>query len=110
MTSPAAPAGSRDLAIRIATAADVPVILHFIRSLARYEKLEHEVVADEAALQATLFGARPAAEVVIAELAGTAAGFALFFQSYSTFSPGRACTSRICSSSHPRAATASGRR
>jgi GNAT superfamily N-acetyltransferase len=85
MTSPAAPAGSRDLAIRIATAADVPVILHFIRSLARYEKLEHEVVADEAALQATLFGARPAAEVVIAELAGTAAGFALFFQSYSTF-------------------------
>jgi GNAT superfamily N-acetyltransferase len=60
-------------------------VLHFIRSLARYEKLEHEVIADEAALGATLFGARPAAEVVLAELAGAPVGFALFFQSYSTF-------------------------
>ena len=76
---------STDLAIRIATPADVPVILRFIRDLARYEKLEHEVVADEAALHATLFGARPDAEVLLAELAGAPIGFALFFQSYSTF-------------------------
>ena len=74
-----------DLAIRFAATADVPTILHFIRSLARYEKLEHEVVADEAALEATLFGPRPAAEVLIAELSGAPVGFALFFTSYSTF-------------------------
>jgi GNAT superfamily N-acetyltransferase len=78
-------ASPSDLAIRFAAAADVPLILHFVRSLARYEKLEHEVVADEAALHATLFGPRPAAEVVLAELAGAPVGFALFFTSYSTF-------------------------
>jgi GNAT superfamily N-acetyltransferase len=73
------------LAIRFATPADVPTILHFIRSLARYEKLEHEVVVDEAGLRATLFAPRPAAEVLLAELAGSPVGFALFFPSYSTF-------------------------
>ncbi len=82
-SSPATP--PTDLAIRLATAADVPTILGFIRALARYEKLEHEVVADEAGLHATLFGARPAAEVLLAELAGTPVGFALYFTSYSTF-------------------------
>jgi GNAT superfamily N-acetyltransferase len=79
------PTPSTDLAIRFATAADVPVILAFIRALARYEKLEHEVVASEAGLAATLFGARPAAEVLLAELGGTPVGFALFFTNYSTF-------------------------
>src|SRR3954468_13237167 len=74
-----------DLAIRIAHADDVATILGFIRDLADYEKLAHEVVADEAQLHATLFGARPAAEVLIAELAGEPVGFALFFTSYSTF-------------------------
>ncbi|HEY0191095.1 MAG TPA: GNAT family N-acetyltransferase [Kofleriaceae bacterium] len=73
------------LVIRLATSADVPTISGFIRALARYEKLEHEVVADEDQLRATLFGPRPAAEIVIAELAGVPAGFALFFPSYSTF-------------------------
>jgi GNAT superfamily N-acetyltransferase len=82
-SSPATPPA--ELAIRLATAADVPAILGFIRALARYEKLEHEVVASEAGLHATLFGARPAAEVLLAELAGTPVGFALFFPSYSTF-------------------------
>ena len=84
-----------DLAIRFARPDDVPTILAFIRELAEYEKLSHEVVADEAALKTTLFGAHPAAEVLIAELGGTGAsgfdrepeavGFALFFPSYSTF-------------------------
>ena len=74
-----------DLAIRFATADDTAAILGFIRDLADYEKLSHEVVADEAALRATLFGVRPAAEVLIAELADAPVGFALFFQSYSTF-------------------------
>ena len=74
-----------DLVVRYATAADVPAILQFIRELAEYERLAHEVVADEAALRATLFGVKPAAEVLIAELTAGPVGFALFFQSYSTF-------------------------
>lgn len=74
-----------DLAIRPATAGDCATILTFIKDLAEYEKLSGEVVADEQALRATLFGARPAAEVLIAELAGAPVGFALFFSSYSTF-------------------------
>lgn len=71
--------------IRPATIADVPLILDLIRGLAEYERLPHEVVATEAGLRASLFGPVPAAEVVIAEVEGTAAGFALFFHNYSTF-------------------------
>ena len=71
--------------LRSATAADVPLILGFIRDLAAYEKLTHEVSATEAALHRTLFGASPAAHVVIAEEAGRPAGFALYFFNYSTF-------------------------
>lgn len=74
-----------DLAIRFAVAADATTILGFIRDLAEYEKLLHEVVADEDAIRATLFGPRPAAEVLIAELACVPVGFALFFPTYSTF-------------------------
>ncbi|HEX4455356.1 MAG TPA: GNAT family N-acetyltransferase [Kofleriaceae bacterium] len=70
--------------IRTATIDDVPAVLAFIRELADYERLSHEVVADEAKLRATLFGARPAAEVLIAE-DPEPVGFALFFTSYSTF-------------------------
>ena len=73
------------LTIREATRADVPLILTFIRELAEYEKLLHEVEATEADLAETLFGARPYAEVVIAESEGNPAGFALFFHNYSTF-------------------------
>ena len=79
------PAATPALRIRPAAPADVPLILGFIRDLAEYERLPHEVVATEAALHATLFGARPAAEVLIAELGDEPAGFALFFHSYSTF-------------------------
>jgi len=74
-----------DLVIRYATAKDCAAILGFIRELAEYERLAHEVVADEAQLRTTLFGVRPAAEVLLAELANQPVGFALFFQSYSTF-------------------------
>ena len=71
--------------IRSATRADVPVILAFIEQLADYERLRHEVQATEAALLDTLFGAHPAAEVLIAAVDGRDVGFALFFQTYSTF-------------------------
>ena len=72
-------------AIRPAVAADIGLILGFIRELAEYEKLAHEVVTDEAGLAAQLFGERPYAEVLIAEVDGTPAGFALFFHNFSTF-------------------------
>ncbi|HEY6641091.1 GNAT family N-acetyltransferase [Povalibacter sp.] len=71
--------------IQPATEADVPTILELIRQLAEFERLSHEVVATEEGLRATLFGARPGAEVVIGRLAGEVVGFALFFPSYSTF-------------------------
>lgn len=73
------------LSIRFAVAADVPLILHFIRGLAEYERLGHECVATEAQLARTLFAARPSAEVLIASLDGEPAGFALYFHNYSTF-------------------------
>ena len=74
-------------AIRIerATKRDVPLILRLIQGLADYEKLAHEVTATEAGLRETLFGARPAADVIIAYAGETPAGFALFFPNYSTF-------------------------
>ena len=71
--------------IRSATAADVPLVLAFIRDLAAYEKLLSDVVATEESLRRTLFGGQPAAQVVIAEVAGQPAGFALYFFNYSTF-------------------------
>jgi GNAT superfamily N-acetyltransferase len=71
--------------IRAAVPSDVPLILAFIRELAAYERLAHEVVATEEGLAATLFGSEPRAEVLIAEVDGAAAGFALFFHNYSTF-------------------------
>src|SRR5579872_7442819 len=76
---------SDSIHIRSAVAADVPLILGFIRELAEYEKLAHEVVATEAVLRESLFGARPAAECLIAESGGKPAGFALFFHNFSTF-------------------------
>lgn len=73
------------LSIRAAVEADVPVVLGFIRALADYERLTHEVVATEADLRAGLFGPRATAEALIAEWEGTPAGFALFFPNFSTF-------------------------
>jgi len=73
------------LVVRPAATADAGVVLTFIRKLAEYEKLSHDVVATESTLRATLFGAKPYAEVVLAELDGTPVGFALYFYNFSTF-------------------------
>jgi GNAT superfamily N-acetyltransferase len=73
------------LALRTAARADVPTLLGFIRELASYEHLSHEVVADEAQLERALFGERPGAEAVIASWDGADAGFVLFFATFSTF-------------------------
>ena len=68
-----------------ATERDVPLILGFIRKLAEYEKLSHEVIATEEGLRDGLFGARPMAEVLLAYWADEPAGFALYFHNFSTF-------------------------
>jgi len=73
------------ITIRPAVAADIPLILSYIRELAAYEKLSHEVIADETTLRETLFGAHPTAEILLADADGDPAGFALFFHNYSTF-------------------------
>jgi len=70
--------------IRKATPTDLPLIVQFIHELAVYEKLEDEAVADENLLNEWIFD-KKTAEVLIAELAGTPIGFALFFQNFSTF-------------------------
>ena len=76
---------TQDLTLRPAAPTDCALILSFIRELAEYEKLAHEVVATESGLRDQLFGATPRAEVVIAELDGEPVGFALFFHNFSTF-------------------------
>ena len=86
-TAPAMTASSSAPAvvIRPAVRQDVGTILSFIRQLAAYERLAGEVEATEHALEATLFGTRPAAEVLLASLDGRDVGFALYFETYSTF-------------------------
>lgn len=74
-----------DFTIRPATRDDAALILSFIQALADYENLTHEVTATEEALQATLFGAHPGAETLLAFENETPVGFALFFPNYSTF-------------------------
>ena len=79
------PTGVPGLRLRPAGAADAGLILELIRELAGFERLSHEVVADAAALRRHLFGERPAAEVLIAEVGDAPAGFALYFPTFSTF-------------------------
>jgi len=71
--------------IRQALPADIPVLLNLIRALAEYEKLAQVCVATEAELERHLFGPDRAAEAIIAEVDGTAVGFALWFRNFSTF-------------------------
>lgn len=73
------------LSIRPAVREDCGLLLELIGELADYEKLADEVTATRETLEETLFGERPAAEVLIAEWRGRPAGFALFFTNYSTF-------------------------
>ena len=71
--------------IRPATPADAALIHAFIRELAEYEKLSHEVSASVADIARSLFGANPRVFCDIAEWNGEAAGFALWFYNFSTF-------------------------
>jgi|SRR5581483_4592190 len=74
-----------EIRIVAATERDVPQILDLIRGLAEYERLSHIVEADEDRLRRTLFGERPAAEVLLAYEGAECVAFAVFFTNYSTF-------------------------
>jgi GNAT superfamily N-acetyltransferase len=71
--------------VRVASPADAPLILEFIRDLAQYERLLHAVEASEADIRRDLFGENPRAFCEIAEADGRPVGFALWFYNYSTF-------------------------
>lgn len=72
------------ITIRRAEEKDAALILHFIRQLAIYEKMEDQVVATEELLKEWIFE-KQAAEVLFAVTDGQEVGFALFFHNYSTF-------------------------
>ena len=71
--------------IRPATPLDVAGMLALMRELAEYEKLTHLFVATEDTVHEALFGARPAAEALVAERDGNIVGYALYFHNFSTF-------------------------
>jgi GNAT superfamily N-acetyltransferase len=76
-----------EVTIRIVTAteSDVPLVLEFIRELAAYERHLDRVEATEARIRETLFGAAPAASVILAFNEDKPVGFAVFYFTYSTF-------------------------
>jgi GNAT superfamily N-acetyltransferase len=74
------------LAIRRARPGEAGLVLSMIRELAEYQKLDHEVEATEAMIDAALFGDNPQLFCEIAEWAGEPAGFAIWFHNFSTFS------------------------
>jgi GNAT superfamily N-acetyltransferase len=71
--------------LRPATSSDAGLIFAFVSELAAFEHLSHEVEADEAGLKAALFGANPRVFAEIAEYDGAAAGFILWFYTFSSF-------------------------
>ena len=74
-----------EVRIEAARERDLPLVLDLIKDLAEYEKLSHLMTATEETLRASLFGPRPAAEVLIAYADDEPAGFAVFFENFSTF-------------------------
>ena len=79
------PQGITGLFIRPAIQADTPVIHAFIKDLATFEHLSHEVTATEADLRQWLFGVDPAARAVVAAVEGRTVGYAIYFRHFSTF-------------------------
>ena len=71
--------------LRPATPADLPAVVGLITELAVFEKLEHLVVVTPESLRPHLFGDKPVAECVVAEVEGRVVAFALFFTNFSTF-------------------------
>jgi GNAT superfamily N-acetyltransferase len=82
MTTQPAPSG---FSLRPAEPRDVPVIVALIHELAEFEQLLHLVRATPQQLEPQLFGPRPAAEALVAEVGNEVVAFALFFHNFSTF-------------------------
>ena len=76
---------STTFTIRAAERGDVPLLLSFIRELAEYERLSHEVTATEEILDRTMFGESAYAEALLGYAGETPVGFAIFFHNFSTF-------------------------
>lgn len=76
---------SIDFTLRAAEPRDLPAIVGLIGELADFEQLTHLMRATPEALHPHLFGPRPAAEAVVAEVGEAVVGFALFFTNFSTF-------------------------
>jgi GNAT superfamily N-acetyltransferase len=85
MTDTTGPDRAPPPVVRAACPQDVPLLLELFRELAEYEHLEDELRANEQLLSEALFGERPAAEALIAQQGGQAAGYALFFPTFSSF-------------------------
>ena len=79
------PSETHRFSLRKAEIQDVPLILDFIRKLADYEKLSHQMVATEKDLEKYLFGQERVAEVILGYEGEKPVGFALFFHNFSTF-------------------------
>jgi GNAT superfamily N-acetyltransferase len=71
--------------VRAAGVEDVARLLELFAALADYEQLRHELHATEEQLREALFGERPAAAALIAERGSLAVGYALFFETFSSF-------------------------
>ncbi len=76
---------STNFSLRSARPADVPAIVGLIGELAAFERLTHLLEVTPEKLMPHLFGERPVAECVVAEVAGEVVAFALFFTNFSTF-------------------------
>jgi len=71
--------------LRPAARTDLPAIVGLIGELAEFENLSHLVTVRPETLEPHLFGLRPVAEAVVAEVDAQEVGFALFFTNFSTF-------------------------
>jgi GNAT superfamily N-acetyltransferase len=76
---------SAPFALRPAQKADLPAIVGLIRELAEFERLAHLVLVTPQTLEPHLFGERPVAECVVADVGESVVAFALFFHNFSTF-------------------------
>lgn len=72
------------LTFRYASKEDIPLVLHFIKSIAEYEKMLDQVVNNEELIEEYLFE-KKVAEVFFAMVNDKEIGFALYFHNYSTF-------------------------
>lgn len=84
-----APSRKPEIRMQEARKEDVPLLVNFIRKMAKYEKLTHLLTVDEATLEDSLFGPRPATEALILHWEDQPVGMAFYFHNFSTFTSRR---------------------